>query len=267
VAREYEVAIPHELSQSQRTQLVRGFSEYLANRYTVGVDFAIHKAHRDGDQRNHHAHVLTTTREVTATGLGAKTALELSETERARRGMPHSREEFVQIRSRWAELSNEQLKRHGHEAHVDHRTLAAQGIDRAATVHLGPAVIGLMRRGKDSTVERRVAWQEQQAALARLEVAKRAGVLERERQPGGLLYWGTDVLAARSARDTLKAIDLAQMKSGEAWVAYRTNRELTKSKEGMPPPEPALPSLVSRTPKASVKSIIELDRDGGGLEH
>ena len=98
MAREYELAIPHELPRAGRTALVREFSQYLAERYGVAVDFAIHGAHWRGDQRNYHAHVLTTTREVTPEGLGAKTALELSETDRARRGMRHSREEFVEIR-------------------------------------------------------------------------------------------------------------------------------------------------------------------------
>ena len=87
VGREYELAIPHELPQARRVNLVREFSLYLAERYGVAVDFAIHRAHWQGDQRNFHAHVLTTTREVTPAGLGAKTALELSETDRAKRGM------------------------------------------------------------------------------------------------------------------------------------------------------------------------------------
>ena len=137
VAREYELAIPHELNKTERAALVREFSRYLANRYGVGVDFSVHKAHREGDQRNHHAHVLTTTREVAPTGLHAKAALELSETDRAKRGLPHSRTEFVEIRERWAELSNEHLKAQGHDARIDHRTLAVQGIDRPPTVHLG----------------------------------------------------------------------------------------------------------------------------------
>ena len=147
VAREYELAIPHELPRARRAELVREFSQHLAERYGVAVDFAIHGAHWRGDQRNYHAHVLTTTREVTPVGLGAKTALELSETDRARRGMRHSREEFVEIRECWASLSNGHLKSGGHEARIDHRTLAAQGIDRQPSVHWGTAVTAMIRRG------------------------------------------------------------------------------------------------------------------------
>lgn len=267
VAREYEVAIPHELQKAQRLALVREFSQYLANRYGVGVDFAIHKAHRQGDQRNHHAHVLTTTREVTATGLGAKTALELSETDRARRGMPHSRAEFVQLRERWASLSNDHLRTRGHEVRIDHRTLAAQGIDRRPTVHLGAAVTGLIRRGKDSRVERRVAWQEQQAALRRLEVAKQAGGLDRERQraDGGLLHLSTDVRAAQGERDARQRIDCAQEKSREAWLTYRILQERGKSKDTILPSPLLVPRREAGVTAKSAPAIL-LEREGQGFE-
>jgi ATP-dependent exoDNAse (exonuclease V) alpha subunit len=72
VAREHEVALPHELTARQRVELVRGFATELANRYGVAVDFAIHRPHREGDLRTYHAHVLATTRALTPTGLGRK---------------------------------------------------------------------------------------------------------------------------------------------------------------------------------------------------
>lgn len=36
----------------------------------LAVDFALHEPHREGDRRNFHAHVLTTTRSIEAGGLG-----------------------------------------------------------------------------------------------------------------------------------------------------------------------------------------------------
>jgi hypothetical protein len=268
VAREYELAIPHELNKAQRMTLVREFSEYVANRYGVGVDFAIHKAHREGDQRNHHAHVLTTTREVTPMGLGAKTALELSETDRAKRGMPHSRAEFVEIRERWALLSNEHLKEYGHEARIDHRTLAAQGIARQPSFHLGVAVTALARRGIESRVEGRVAWQEQHAVLEKLAAAKEAGELEREsrRRDAGFLHLNTDVRAARYDRDASKAIDGAQAQSRGAWLTYRTHQQLVKSKDRMPSGPASAPSADAVEVKAKRESLVQLDRDRDGLE-
>lgn len=50
-------------------------------------------------------------------------------------------------RTRWAELTNAALERAGEKAQVDHRSLEAQGIERRPTVHLGPNVIRMERRG------------------------------------------------------------------------------------------------------------------------
>ncbi|WP_234732028.1 MobA/MobL family protein, partial [Acidocella facilis] len=45
VAREVEIALPHELSAEQRLELTREFAQDLADRYGVAVDFAIHSPH------------------------------------------------------------------------------------------------------------------------------------------------------------------------------------------------------------------------------
>ncbi|RYE52631.1 MAG: Ti-type conjugative transfer relaxase TraA, partial [Rhizobiaceae bacterium] len=49
VAREFEIALPHELSAEQRYQLTKVFAQDLANRYGAAVDFAIHRPSEDGD--------------------------------------------------------------------------------------------------------------------------------------------------------------------------------------------------------------------------
>jgi len=49
---------------------VRAFARDLADRRGVAVHFAIHAPHRNGDGRNTHAHVLTTTRTIEAGGVG-----------------------------------------------------------------------------------------------------------------------------------------------------------------------------------------------------
>ena len=199
VAREYEVALPHELSQRERTELVREFSQEIANRYGVAVDFAIHKPHREGDERNHHAHVLTTTRRIEATGLGAKAEIEWADTDRAKRGLGPAKEEVAAIRERWATLTNEKLQEHGHESRVDHRSLKDQGIDREPTTHLGPAVSGMQRRGMETEVGARI----QAEAQARLERAAELGRLERESAAIGqsILVLDGDIRSALQARD------------------------------------------------------------------
>ncbi len=86
VAREYLVALPAELAPEQRLELARGFSLELSDRYGFAVDLTIHapRNYPDSDPRNFHAHLLATTREAGAEGLGAKTSLEMHDRRRGR---------------------------------------------------------------------------------------------------------------------------------------------------------------------------------------
>lgn len=72
VARELVVALPHELSASQRSALAEAISQALVDRYSMAVMLAVHAPDAKGDQRNHHCHIMMSTREMTPTGFGAK---------------------------------------------------------------------------------------------------------------------------------------------------------------------------------------------------
>ena len=151
-AREWEVALPHELDASGRRALAESFARELVARYGVTADVAIHAPHREGDKRNWHAHVMTTTRRMEPEGLTDKTReLDAKQTRGA---------EVTHMRERWAVLQNQALERHGHEERVDHRSLEAQReaalargdertaetLDRAPEVKLGPTVSSIERR-------------------------------------------------------------------------------------------------------------------------
>ena len=56
VAREYEVALPHELNAQQRRELVRGFARELAERHGCALDVAIHAPHREGRRTSGRLH-------------------------------------------------------------------------------------------------------------------------------------------------------------------------------------------------------------------
>jgi len=127
VAREYLVSLPHELNPDQRIALAGALSREIAERYGVVVDSAIHAPRAGGDPRNFHLHLLATTREITAAGLGGKTGLDLGITQRHERGLVNSIQEFRALRARTAELVNEALQAANVLVRVDHRTLAAQG--------------------------------------------------------------------------------------------------------------------------------------------
>src|SRR4030088_2900829 len=91
VAREYQVSLPAELNVGQRIALARAFSRHLADRYKVAVDLAVHEPRPGGDPRNFHAHLLTTTREVTPARLGPEAGLDLQPPLRARGRAPPPR--------------------------------------------------------------------------------------------------------------------------------------------------------------------------------
>ncbi len=183
-AREWELALPAELDATERRVLVMGFARELVARYGVAADVAIHAPHRDGDQRNHHAHVLTTTRLLTAEGLTDKTrVLDAKAT-----GGP----EIEAMRARWAELQNHALERQGHEVRVDHRSLAvqrqaalaeghelrAEELDRAPEIKLGPAANAIERR------EMQAAWYEDRDYVP---VTERGAAVQAARQERALL--------------------------------------------------------------------------------
>ena len=134
VAREVILALPHELSDKARAELSRDMGLYLIERYRVAVDVAIHSpVEGDGhDPRNHHAHLLFTTREVTKDGLGAKT--------RILDDKVSGPQEIEIIREVWETLANDALERAGFpDAKIDRRTLEAQGLDRIPQTHEGKA--------------------------------------------------------------------------------------------------------------------------------
>ena len=175
VAREFQVALPRELSAGQRVALARAFSREVADRYNVAVDLAIHAPRPEGDPRNHHAHLLATTREVTAAGLGPKTGLDRKGEVRSELGLPTSREEFASLRAKWAELTNAALREANVETRVDHRSLEAQGIDREPTPQLPWSAIAAERRGGRSEVGERIRELYRQRVAARREKAGEKG--------------------------------------------------------------------------------------------
>jgi ATP-dependent exoDNAse (exonuclease V) alpha subunit len=206
VAREYEVALPAELDPAQRLGLTRAFAQDLADRHGVAVDLAIHAPRPQGDARNYHAHLLATTREVTAQGLAAKAGLDMSSAERSRRGLPPSIAEFNVVRERWADLTNEALRAAGLAAWVDHRSLAAQGIDREPMPRIPYAAIQAERHGLRSGLAERIRANYRERVAARIEASERSATRTAAPEPA--------VAAAGSLAELRRA-------AREAWLRMR----------------------------------------------
>jgi hypothetical protein len=151
-AREFEIALPAELTHEQRLSLMQSYTRELADTYKVGIDFAIHAP--DDGGLNWHAHVLMTACYVDESGAMGKKAVELDPIHCQRAKIANA----VEIqRARWQDVCNAALDAAGHDARIDHRTLEAQGVtDRVATTHLGPSVSQMDRDGRDSEVLARI---------------------------------------------------------------------------------------------------------------
>lgn len=174
VAREYLVALPVELDPEQRVNLARDFSQELVERYRFALDLVVH-APRDypgSDPRNFHAHLLATTREATPQGLAAKTTLEFNDAKRLELGLQPVIHELYFVRERWATVTNEALRQAHVEARVDHRSLAAQGIDREPYPYIPRPAFEMERHGYRSGQAERIRMQYQARVAERVQEQK-----------------------------------------------------------------------------------------------
>ena len=215
VAREIEVALPTEISPQHRRELACALAHEIAARHRCAVDVAIHAPARRSDERNHHAHLLMTTRRLNADGLTEKTR-ELDDLKTG---------EVTRWRERWATLVNEHLAEHGHTDRVDHRSLEAQGLERDPTFHKGPAVTAIERRGEAARVTERV----RDDLTERLQRAAELGRLERESQElaRSIIDTTTQLDAALASRDTRRnpSLDEIRRDAQVEWLAVRTNQQ------------------------------------------
>ena len=238
VAREFEVSLPDGLNPTQRRELVREFATELATRHGVAVDAAIHTPGREGDNRNHHAHVLTSTRRLGPDGFGEK-ARELDSQITGPKEVEHWRE-------RWANLTNKALERAGQEARVDHRSLVAQRIealalgdlaradvlDREPTRHLGPVPTDDLRQYERKKKPEVQTDRAREHLKIKAENAERQSLLQRLREVGEVvrnrIEWGIEQAGKRFDAITAgmeNARELAK-KWAEKQLELTRNREL-----------------------------------------
>jgi hypothetical protein len=152
-ARDFKIALPHELNRQQRLQLTQEFAFYMAQRGMI-VDVAIHAPDAGDDPRNYHLHMLATMRAVSPEGFGNK----VREWNRD--------SELLKWKEHWSELGAQQLKSAGfeHEAErfrVGHLTNQKQreaaiqrgdhewadALNRTPQKHMGPQAHAMEKDG------------------------------------------------------------------------------------------------------------------------
>ena len=149
MARTIKIALPNELSFGKQLALAKEF--VMVNFANIGLcaDFAIHAGLLDKSRKpvsieavheykdNPHAHLIVPFRPVDKNGF--------HRTKTQTRYM-NSITYLVFLRKEWARLQNEAFEKLGLEVRVTHESLAAQGIDRTPTKHIGAAAMALELR-------------------------------------------------------------------------------------------------------------------------
>lgn len=164
LAYRFEFSLQNEFSTEENIALARTFLlEHFVSRGMV-VDFAIHEPDRgQGGVPNPHVHVLCPIRPLNPDGSwGKKQRREYLLDENGQRikddavhdkfnavpttdwGSPETLEFW---RAKWAELCNAKFEEKGLDIRIDHRSYERQGVDQLPTIHEGPAVRAMERKG------------------------------------------------------------------------------------------------------------------------
>ncbi|MBB4594846.1 MobA/MobL family protein [Xanthomonas cannabis] len=114
VCRDFAVALPHELDDPKRWELVLDIAHRLIERFGFALQASHHRPTKD-DPRYFYAHLLATTRRMEASGLTTKT--------RVLDGRMNGKEEVEWIRAMIADRINAHLAQAGIGKTVEHRPL------------------------------------------------------------------------------------------------------------------------------------------------
>ena len=167
-AREFMFSFPAELSQAGRLQAARTIARHLVEAHGIAADFAIHQPGADGDERNFHCHMMTTTRRLGPKGMGVK-AREWDDLKEGAR-LAKDMRAFI------AATLNAALKAEGQAGavFVEHRSFKARGKPQTPTIHQGPVITNVARKQRG---EARRAWQaEQKSAQQARHIKELAGL-------------------------------------------------------------------------------------------
>ena len=181
-AQEIILNLPHELTDQQRRYMLTDFvREQLTRNTGRVVDVNIHRPPMEGDDRNYHAHLLMTLREIGPDGFGKR--------------LPEMNPEQIErLREGWAERGAKELRKAGFEIEGDrwavgHLSLDrqrqaalergdlahAEALDKEPTKHRGPGASAMERKGFETdrgSAERETVSANQEAAKLKRELAE-----------------------------------------------------------------------------------------------
>ena len=179
-ARELEIGFPSEFNAMQRREAGDKICQQLMERYGCAVDICYHAPNRDGDERNHHAHIMFTTRgfdENSKDGWQRTKYRDLNndKLEIDGRKTTRGKEEIRSLREFTAEQMNLIAERDRLNVRTEYLSFEERGIDREPTQHLGAVANGMERSGKTSRIgdkNRQIANDNERRADLHIEAAK-----------------------------------------------------------------------------------------------
>ena len=158
LSREINIALPVELSREQQIELIRKYVKENFVDKGMAADISMH----DKMDGNPHAHIMLTVRPFNEDGTwGAKARKEYildKNGEKIKQGKEYKsrkvettdwnkKETLENWREQWANHANKALEKAGFQERIDHRTLADQGLDRKAQIHVGVHAAAMERKG------------------------------------------------------------------------------------------------------------------------
>jgi Ti-type conjugative transfer relaxase TraA len=137
VWREFEFALPRELTDAQNLELMRSLLQDQVCGRGIGVLANIHvDVDKKTGERKPHCHALLLTRRLEESGLSAH-----KERSWNAKSVVHS------LREQYAAYTNFHLQLHGHSARIDSRSYAEQGIELEPQQKLGRNILEMESRG------------------------------------------------------------------------------------------------------------------------
>ena len=149
LARRIVLAIPREIPPKQHADLIRDYCrEFFVSKGMI-ADFAIH----DKGDGNPHAHILLTMRAMDETGKWLPKSRKVYDLDENGERMDWKQQKDGEIwRQGWAATANRYLEANDRPERLDLRSYERQGLDKIPTVHMGPAVSQMEKRGIQTNI-------------------------------------------------------------------------------------------------------------------
>ncbi|MBQ6256677.1 MAG: MobA/MobL family protein, partial [Clostridia bacterium] len=163
LAYSYDIALQNELTLEENIDLAKRFlKEHFVSRGMI-CDFAVHMPDPKGGIPNPHFHVLCPIRPINPDGTwGSKQKREYTLDKNGRRvrdangnyiwkSIPTTdwgqKETLLHWREEWAKYVNRELEKKDAPTKVDHRSYKEQGLHQRPTIHEGPTVRAMEKKG------------------------------------------------------------------------------------------------------------------------